>query len=100
LTIEARTMKERKNKRGFGPLLRVGDVVTWRDGWGVEPPKQVRVTAIKVTFLPRSKEGIPAKEVPWFVVNQNKVIVDLDTGGEYSKWAYGSQISPAQEVTK
>ena len=74
------------------PMVRIGDTVSWRGGFGMDPARPARVVGITVTEEPRSKYGATAQEAPWSLVRANRVLFDLDTGN----WAYGEQIQPAR----
>ena len=69
--------------------VKIGDKVIWRGGWGSDAPQEATVTGMEITEQPRSKYGEEATEAPWFLVEENRVIFDLDNG----HWAYGEQIS-------
>jgi hypothetical protein len=69
--------------------LKIGDTVQWRGSWGEDAPVPAKVTAMEITKNPREKSGEAVNEVDWDIVNENRVIVDLDNG----HWAYGSQIA-------
>lgn len=55
--------------------FKVGQVVWWRGGWGLEPAHLAKITAI----TPNGKNG--------------RTVVDLDNG----HWAYLDQLSPLPE---
>lgn len=76
-----------------GDVLKIGDMVSWRGGWGEQAPKLARVVGITRTTEPRTKYGRPVDSVPWFNVRLNLVVVDLDNG----HWAYGNQIDRPME---
>lgn len=67
-------------------MLKIGDEVMWRGGFGVDPPQKARVTGIEVC-LAGSKHGEPRDSVEWSKIHS--VVVDLDNG----TWAKGHQIS-------
>lgn len=71
-------------------MLKIGDKVAWRHGWGSGPLSSAVVESIDVTDYPREKYGDSRKQAGWDLVKANRVVVSLDTGN----WAYGSQISP------
>lgn len=70
--------------------VKVGDTVKWCGSFGRALPMEAVVTRMEITEEPRQKEGIPAEEVFWSLVRENKVVFSLDNGS----WAYGSQICP------
>lgn len=74
-------------------VLRLGDEVLWRGGFGRDVPRLATVKRIEVTPGKRQKYG--GREVQWVewkTVNANRVVVDLDNG----HWAYGEQIMPKE----
>jgi|TARA_Y100000310_G_C20526284_1_gene736210 hypothetical protein len=73
--------------------VKIGDTVVWRGSWGRDAPVKAKVIAMDITEEVRSKYGEPVEEAPWFLVKENRVIFHLDN----ERWAYGSQITPAQE---
>lgn len=73
-------------------MLSVGDTVLWSGAWGTASEQKAVVTHIEVTENQREKYGKAVDSVPWSLVVQNRVVVDLSTGG----WAYGYQIRPVE----
>ncbi len=71
-------------------MLKIGDTVLWRGGFGAQAPLPAVVETIDVTEQPREKYGESVTEVPWETVRENRVVVTLTNG----RWAYGSQITP------
>ncbi len=67
-------------------LLKVGDTVLWRGGFGTEPFRKATVEGIEITN--GGKYGDPVDEVEWSKVRDRNVTVDLDNG----HWAYAYQI--------
>jgi hypothetical protein len=67
-------------------VLKIGDEVIWKGGFGMDKSKTAKVTGIEVTN--GGKYGDPVDEVKWSKVRDREVVVDLDNG----HWAYGSQI--------
>ena len=77
--------------RGTGEdMVRVGDTVSWRGGFGMDPARPAVVTGMEITEEPRSKYGYEVQEAPWDLVRANRVLFTLDTGN----WAYAEQIRP------
>ena len=74
-------------------LLKIGDTVNWRGGWGSEPPEPAKILRMEITQYPREKYGNDATEVSWELVKANRVCFDLDNG----HWAYSDQITPYEE---
>ncbi len=68
-------------------VLKIGDKVWWRGGFGSEPAKLAVVEGIEITG--GHKYGDSVEEVPWSEVYDRNVTVDLDS----EHWAYASQIS-------
>lgn len=68
-------------------VLKIGDKVWWRGGFGSEPAKLAVVEGIEITG--GYKYGEPVDEVPWVEVYDRNVTVDLDS----DHWAYAEQIS-------
>jgi hypothetical protein len=68
-------------------ILRVGDTVRWRGGFGGDAPKDAVVTGIEICKN-GSKYGDQVDKVDWS--KKDKIVVDLDNG----HWAKGHQISP------
>lgn len=69
------------------PMLRVGDTVMWRGGFGADSPRPAEVRRIEL-IDGHPDDGQPVDEVPWSEVRGRCVVVDLSTG----QWAYGYQI--------
>lgn len=67
-------------------VLKIGDKVWWRGGFGSEPAKLAVVEGIEITY--GYKYGDPVDEVPWSEVYDRNVVVELDS----EHWAYASQI--------
>ena len=68
-------------------VLKIGDKVWWRGGFGSEPAKLAVVEGIEITG--GYKYGDSVDEVPWSEVYDRNVTVDLDN----DHWAYAEQIS-------
>ena len=68
-------------------VLKIGDKVWWRGGFGSEPAKLAVVEGIEITG--GYKYGDSVDEVPWSEVYDRNVTVDLDS----EQWAYADQIS-------
>ena len=67
-------------------VLKIGDTVLWRGGFGSEPARLAVVEGIEITG--GYKYGDSVDEVPWSEVYDRNVTVDLDS----EHWAYASQI--------
>lgn len=72
-------------------VLRVGDEVIWRGGWGRNAPTRATVTHIEILDGTSAKHGLDTDEVAWEA--SDNFVVDLDNG----HWAYGSQLTPTTE---
>jgi hypothetical protein len=73
-------------------LLRIGDPVIWRGGWGSDPPKDATVTDITLADEERGKYGEEVKSMSWELV-PIWACVSLDNG----HWAYGYQLEPKED---
>jgi hypothetical protein len=75
------------------PLLKVGDTVMWRHGWGSYAPQKAVIQTI--TLVENSLlEGTDVPAVQWDSIENRDVVVTL----ENRHWAYGYQISPVSTV--
>jgi hypothetical protein len=82
-------------------VLKKGDIVHWRDGWGSGALSKVKVTSLDVTKGPNEKYGEPVQEVEWKMVQENRVVIGLDSlSGGMSKWAYSYQVAPEGQDPK
>lgn len=74
-------------------VLKVGDTVVWRDGWGADPPQLACVD--ELYYLPRGlpDDGEPIQSAPWAKVLHypRGFMVVLAAG----KWAYSGQLEPS-----
>lgn len=85
--------------------LTVGDSVMWAGSWGSEPPRLVQVTGIQINEANGSKSGQATDSVSWHLVEERRVIVDIDLGINRNgpipgggHWAWGFQIKPAPQL--
>ena len=69
-------------------LIRIGDTVLCRGGWGSEAPQPVTITHLEICVVEGDKYGLPVTELPWS--KKGCAVVDLDNG----HWCYGYQIEP------
>jgi hypothetical protein len=70
-------------------MLRIGDTITVRTGFGLSDPTEILVTGLEITERPREKEGgEKVIAAPWERVRQNRVVVSY---GE-NRWAYSEQV--------
>ena len=67
-------------------MMRVGDTVYYRGGWGSDAPKPAVVEAIDLCDRPREKYGEDVQAAPWEM--KEYVCVSLDDG----HWAYGQDV--------
>ena len=72
--------------------LKVGDKVTWRGGFGAEPPLPATVESIEVCRN-GEKYGDHVEKVLWDTVKGHKKTV-IVTFSDNDHWARGSQIEP------
>lgn len=72
---------EKKSK----PVLKLGDVVSWRGAYGRDPAQDAIVESIEVDCTDKAGEDV--EELRWDQVD-DATIVMLTNG----HWAYGSQI--------
>jgi hypothetical protein len=68
-------------------VLRIGDTVMWRGGFGSEAPKEAIVESIELCRA-GEKYGDSVSSVDWS--KKDRIVVDLNNG----HWAKGHQISP------
>lgn len=74
-------------------VLKVGDEVIWRSGWGEGAPRPARVKRIEVDCNQLAEDGVLVDELPWGQVHTRSTVVDLENGS----WAYGTQLWPDME---
>jgi hypothetical protein len=72
-------------------VLRVGDAVNWRGGFGAHAGRVAKVLRMERVRLGESDGGTEVAEVPWDQVKSRALVVDLDNG----HWAYGNQLERA-----
>lgn len=70
-------------------ILRVGDTVLHRSGFGLHEPRPAKVLHIE-HCQDDPKYGFDVPEIAWALRNQ--IVVDLDNG----HWAFGIQIEPIE----
>ena len=68
-------------------ILKIGDKVMWRGGFGSDAPKEAVVESIELCKA-GEKYGMSVTQVDW--LKKDRIVVDLNNG----HWARGSQISP------
>lgn len=68
-------------------MLKIGDKVMWRGGFGQQAPKEATVIGIELCLEEGDKYGDEVEQVAWDQVS--RCCVDLDNG----HWARGAQIS-------
>ena len=69
-------------------MIKIGDNVNWRGGFGNDLPLSAKVTGMSITEHPREKYGEPVIEVAKDLVRHNRVVFELDNG----HWCYSDQI--------
>ena len=89
-TVVASDAKNTSKESVLSNVIKVGDRVSWRGGFGTHDPIEVTVTSLEVTDLPRDKFGKDVDGVTWDLVKENRVNFGLSSG----KWAYADQIAP------
>jgi hypothetical protein len=72
-------------------VLKIGDKVWWRGGFGSEPAEEAVIEGIEITY--GYKYGDPVDEVSWSEVYDRNVVVNLENG----HWAYAEQIKYLQD---
>jgi hypothetical protein len=73
------------------PMLRVGNAVEWRGGFGNDDAEIAYIKCIEICEYGQ-KYGMSVDSVPWQEVS-NRVVVTLENGF----WAYGTQIKPTND---
>ena len=68
-------------------VLKIGDTVLWRGGFGSEPAKLAVIEEIEITG--GYKYGDQVDEVPWSEVYGRNVVVSFS---DNDHWAYAEQI--------
>ena len=71
--------------------LQVGDMIVYRPGFGMFPPRRAKVVGIELTDHRRSKHGTPVDTVAWHVVEDNRALISVDT----QNWLYAEQVDLA-----
>ena len=71
-------------------VLKIGDSVWWRGGFGGDPVKIATIAGIEITR--GGKYGDSVEEVEWSEVYDRNVTVDIDTDNDGYHWAYANQI--------
>ena len=69
-------------------LIHKGDYIMYRGGFGKDAPKQVQVTHLTLTSMPREKYGVDVNKVSVNEVAENRVLFSLSDG----HWAYSEQV--------
>lgn len=69
-------------------IINIHDTITYRPGFGFQPPVKVKVIGLTLTQHPREKYGQEVLSVKMADVKANKVLFDLDNG----HWAYSEQV--------
>ena len=67
-------------------MLKIGDTVLWKGGFGSDGEKEAVVEYIEANCV--NKSGDEVDSVEWDKVKGRSLIVSLDNG----HWAYGEQI--------
>lgn len=69
-------------------MLRVGDYLIYRSGFGMDDPALIKVKSLEVTEEPREKYGEDRDEVSWDLVRSNHVLITTEDG----HWIYSDQV--------
>lgn len=69
-------------------VLRIGDTVQYRGGWGNDPPKYAVIEQLEVTAKPGEKYGIDVEIVDASLVRANRVVFGFTNG----HWCYSDQV--------
>lgn len=69
-------------------IIKVGDEVIWRGGWGSDAPRRAKIVAMELCENERDKYGVDVSAA--YLRDKDRLCVTLDTGN----WAYGFQIQP------
>ena len=69
-------------------VVKIGDHIKWRGGFGDNIPLDAVIVGMEVTEQPRTKHGEQVIEVNSDLIEQNRVLFDLDNG----HWCYSEQI--------
>jgi len=69
-------------------VLRVGDTVLWRGGFGQDAAREAVVEGIEMVEV-GEKYGTPTESAPWSLLQGRHAVISLG-----SHWAYAEQIAP------
>jgi hypothetical protein len=69
-------------------ILRVGDTVLWRGGFGQDPAREAVVEGIELVEED-SKYGEAVQTAPWSRLTGRHAVIDFG-----NNWAYAEQIAP------
>jgi hypothetical protein len=69
-------------------ILRIGDTVLWRGGFGRDPAREAVVEGIELVAV-GEKYGTPTESAPWSRLTGRHAVIDFG-----NNWAYAEQIVP------
>jgi hypothetical protein len=69
-------------------ILRIGDTVLWRGGFGRDPAREAVVEGIELVAV-GEKYGTPTESAPWSRLTGRHAVIDFG-----NNWAYAEQIAP------
>jgi hypothetical protein len=69
-------------------MIRIGDIITYRPGFGSQAPKQAVIRGMEVTKRQREKYGEQVSQVSEELVWKNRVCFDFEDG----HWCYSEQV--------
>ena len=69
-------------------MIKLGDTITYRGGWGDHLPTRAKVVSLDITKVQRSKYGTQVNQVSEWSVRGNWVLFGLDDG----HWCYSEQV--------
>ena len=76
--------------------VKIGDTVNLRGVLGLTLPCYTKITGIQITDYPREAYGTEVDEVDSSLIDQNRVVFDLQNG----HWAYSDQIELIEKENK
>jgi hypothetical protein len=79
--------RRRLQENSVNDVLKVGDEVMHRDGFGTDPPRKAKVLQLERTFAGNPEDTEIVQEMSWEELAVRGLVI-LNNG----KWAYGSQI--------
>ena len=71
-------------------ILRIGNTVLWRGGFGRDPAREATVEGIELIEEEGSKYGTAVESAHWSRLTGRHAVISLACG----HWAYAEQIAP------